>query len=328
MQRIISRFTLIFGVVLSFMFLTALIQNHYKQPYKEAKDITFVADHELQSIESLSLVTKNTVVDRSEDKNSSLFSDCYYALLINETDKEVLVNKNAYTRMYPASMTKLVTASVICDKIEAGELALTDIVKVQHSYNLTNEGVEPCPLTYGCTLTIKDLLYGLLIQSNNYYALILAEYVSGDVDSFAELMNEKAYSIGATNSHFVNPHGLDRSEHYTTAYDIYLILKEAYNHDLIREICTYDKYSFAYKTSAGESVGVDCEATNFFLIGYADLPANVTIKAWKTGTTTGAGNCLAMYITKNDKDYVVIASSGESKTVLYEAIVRLICMIE
>jgi D-alanyl-D-alanine carboxypeptidase (penicillin-binding protein 5/6) len=278
-------------------------------------------------LDTVNQALHNTVVYRDDNTNSKLFDDCYYALLIDDTDKEVYASKNAHRRMYPASMTKLVTASVICDKFESGELSPDDVVTITNSYDLTSEGIGVCDLTPGCRIKVKDLMYGLLLQSNNYYALILAEYVAGDVSSFCKLMNEKAYSIGATNTHFVNPHGLDDPNHYTTAYDIYLIVKEAYSHEFIRTADTYDKYSFSYQNSTGEYVAADVEATNLFMTGYASMPANFHVEVWKTGTTTGAGNCLTMYLTRDDHTYIVVASSGESRAVLYDSIIKLLCLV-
>ena len=171
------------------------------------------------------------------------------------------------------------------------------------------------------------MLYTLLIQSNNYYALILADYVAGSESAFCDLMNEKAKFIGATNTHFANPHGLDDVNHYTTAYDMYLIIKEAYSYNVIKEIDEHTSYNYIYYNSGGNPIEVDISATNYFLSGGAKLPANYKIKVWKTGTTDGAGNCLTMYLEKEGKEYVMVASCGESKPLLYDAIVTMLCLV-
>ena len=79
-----------------------------------------------------------------------------------------------------------------------------------------------------------------MLESNNYYALYLAEYVGGDIQSFCDRMNQKALELGATNTHFMNPHGLDDPNHYSTAYDMYLIVKEVHNHQILRDIDGFD----------------------------------------------------------------------------------------
>lgn len=272
--------------------------------------------------------TLDTVVYSNNNINADMFSDCFFVLFIDETDHDVIASKNAHSRMYPASMTKYMTAIIVCEKIESGEISLDDLVRVNKNYDLSGYDVAANTLSVGDTISVDDLLHGLLIESNNYFALILADYVSGDSDTFCELMNKKAYRIGATNTHYMNPHGLDDTEHYSTAYDIYLITKEAYKHSIIREIDALTEYTYTYYTANGAlPVYVDIQPTNMFVNGRVTLPANYHIEVWKTGTTTGAGNCLSMYLTKDGKEYFVVAASGISKNSLYDALVKLLCLI-
>lgn len=327
MLKYIMRYCcILLGIGIVFFTISSLNCN-VKERYPSMTDIDF----DMEQVENeayLSDVKKDTIVYRDDGTNEELFSDCFFALFLNETDHEVYAAKNAHMRMYPASMTKYMTAIVVCDKLEAGEISLDDMVTVTQNYNLASYyDVAPSVLTVGDKISVKDLLYGLMLESNNYFALMLAEYVAGDTASFCELMNQKAYSIGATNTHFMNPHGLDDTNHYSTAYDIYLITKEAYDHDIIRNIDTMSEYTYTYYDVNNIPVYVDISATNMFVNGKANLPANYHIEVWKTGTTTGAGNCLSMYLTKDGKDYFVVASSGISKNVLYDALVRLLCLI-
>ncbi len=311
-----------------FVAVACIINNHAASPYQtEPKAQTYLVDHLVRQSDGLDFPQEDTVVYREDNTNADLFSECYFTLLIDETDKKVLSAKNAHQRMYPASMTKMMTAIVVADQIEAGVISADDMVTVTQNYDLTSEDVAPCRLTSGCQIRVKDLLYGLMIESDNYYGLILAQYVAGDVPAFCEMMNHKANSIGATNTHFMNPHGLDDVDHYSTAYDMYLIIKEVHNHELLREIDAQEDYTYSYLDPSGFSHEIEGTPTNLFLTGSVSLPATFQIESWKTGTTSGAGNCLAMYVTKDRKSYVVIASSGESKEVLYNAIVRLLCLI-
>lgn len=325
MKNILRYCCILLGLWIIF-FLIGSLNSRVEEDYGEFHGKTIGVMPELSGT-YISDDDKDTVVQRNDNKNASLFPDCYFVLFLSETDHEVYAAKNVHQRMYPASMTKFVTAMVICDKIKAGEIGFEDTVTVSKNYDLTYEDVEPCHLKYGDKIRVKDLLYGLLLESNNYYALILADYVSEDTSAFCSLMNQKAYSIGATNTHFANPHGLDNQDHYSTAYDIYLITKEAYTYDIIRDIDSVGQYSFTYYDSSNAPVGIDVDATNFFVRGKADLPTSYHIEIWKTGTTTGAGNCLAMYLTRDGKEYFVVASSGESKNVLYDALIQLLCLI-
>ncbi len=314
--------------ILIFFTIISIFNNSLRDDYPEAKNMSFGISEMLKAADTTEYTMDDTVVYRSDNTNAELFPDCYYALLINETDQTVLAAKNVHERMYPASMTKFMTAMVVCDKIESGEVKLTDKVIVSDYYDLTYDGVAPAEIVYGDIISVKDLLYGLLIESNNYYALILADHIAGSEAAFCDLMNKKAASIGATGTHYMNPHGLDHPDHYSTAYDTYLITKEAHTYELIREIDEYTTYSYSFQSSAGYLIEKDIQATNYFLNGNVSLPANFDICTWKTGTTDGAGNCLAMYVTKGDKNYVVIASSGDSKAVLYDAMVELLCLIK
>lgn len=262
----------------------------------------------------------------SENKEDGLFDGCYYTLFLNDTTKEYYCAKNAHQRMYPASTTKLMTAIVVCDKVNSGEIKLDDIVEISQKYDLTEHDLAPCPYRVGAKITVKDLLYDLLLESNNYCALILADYICGSTEPFVELMNIKATEIGATNTHFQNPHGLDDPNHYSTAYDLYLITREAYNYDLIRTIDTCMEYAFSYTSPDGWPVDVTLHPTNLFLNGNAELPSNYKIEIWKTGTTYKSGYCLAMYLSKNDQLYFVFAAYNDSKSGLYESLVKMLCM--
>ncbi len=315
-------------IICIFFLIVSIFYNSVKDKYPDTSEMRFGISEMLKASDTTEYTLDDTVVYRSENINSEYFDDCYYALLINETDKEVLAAKNVHERMYPASMTKYMTAMVVCDKIASGDINLYSDVTLTRDYDLTYDGVEPATIFYGDVISVKDLLYGLMIESNNYYALILADYVAGSEEAFCTLMNQKAKSIGATGTHYMNPHGLDNPEHYSTAYDTYLITKEAYKYDLIREIDEFESYSYSYVTVDGYLINRDIEPTNYFLNGNVDLPANFDIHVWKTGTTDGAGNCLSMYLTNGDKTYIAIASSGDSKQALYDSMVKLLCIVK
>lgn len=315
-------------ICILFLSVSCIINNHAETPYEiEPGQKSYAVNHLIHQCDGIDFSQNDTIVYRDDNTKADLFPDCYFTLLIDETNQKVLSAKNAHQRMYPASMTKMMTAIVVADRVEAGAISLDDLVTVTQHYDLTSQDVAPFELTVGSRIRIKDLLYGLMIESNNYYALMLAEYIGGDVSSFCELMNQKAMSIGATNTHFMNPHGLDDVNHYSTAYDMYLIIKELHNHEILRQIDDYSTYTYSYLDSYGVPVEMESTATNLFIKGEVALPATFKIESWKTGTTSGAGNCLAMYLTKDNNSYVVIASSGDSKEVLYDSIVRLLCLI-
>lgn len=157
--------------------------------------------------------------------------------LYNPNTKTFLHEKNANIRLPMASTTKIMTALVAIEN-----LSLDEIVKVP-TEAVGTEG-SSLYLKENDELTVKDLLYGLLLQSANDAATVLAIRISGTVADFAELMTLRAHEIGAVSTQFKNPHGLDDTEHYTTAHDLALIAAAALNNDVFKKIVGTYKYSF------------------------------------------------------------------------------------
>ena len=256
-----------------------------------------------------------------EEVNADYFKDdTYAALLIDNETNEVVVAHNALRRIYPASTTKLMTALVVCDALYNGEISLDDVVTLQHDTQITEYGALISNLRAGYSISVRNLLYGLLMRSYNDYAVILAEYISGDVDTFCDRMNTKAYQIGATGSHFANPHGLHQDNHYVTAYDMYLILKEAAKYDIITEIDSYSSFSYSFTDDNGNEWKDDISPTNQYLSGQYSIPSNIDIMEWKTGTTNAAGNILCMNFYVNNKNYSLFVADGVSQDDLYDKI--------
>ena len=144
------------------------------------------------------------------------------AAVFNTTTLETLYAQNIYEKIYPASTTKILTA--LC-AIKYGDL--DQVITVSENACDMASDSSVCKLKPGDQLTLRQLLYGLLLRSGNDAAIAIAEGISGDVASFAKLMNKEANSLGATHSNFVNPNGLQDKNHYTCAYDMYLIFHAA-----------------------------------------------------------------------------------------------------
>jgi D-alanyl-D-alanine carboxypeptidase (penicillin-binding protein 5/6) len=163
-------------------------------------------------------------------------------------------------------------------------------------------------------------MYGFMMCSFNDFGVILGEQIAGSESAFVEMMNQKMIEIGATNCHFANTHGLDDLNHYVTAYDMYLIIREASKYQLLEEIDSYQTYTFFYKDENGEYIQTDLEPTNRFVSKEVKMPSNIKIKSWKTGTTELAGYCLAMILDINDKEYTIVVTDSESSSDLYNTI--------
>lgn len=173
------------------------------------------------------------------------------------TTKEVLYSQNLFEKLYPASTTKILTAYIIIRNCD-----LDDKVTVSADAIANMADSSKCGLAAGDVLTVRDLLYGLLLVSGNDAANVLAEYYSGSIDKFAEEMNREAKALGATQSHFVNANGLPDDDHYTTIYDMYLIFQAAIQTQDFIDIIHTQSYDAAYQNASGNTVTQTWESTN------------------------------------------------------------------
>ena len=295
--------------------------SHFDNSYSDTKDGEVKISMSLPTYELGGYQSEYAVVRNDEEIQADLFKDdCYAALLVDNETNTALVSHNSLRRIYPASTTKLMTALVVCDALYEGKISLDDNVTLSHDIYIDEEGALVSQLNAGCTISVRNLMYGLLMRSYNDFAIILAEYVAGDVGTFCQMMNDKAAEIGATGSHFCNPHGLHDDNHYVTAYDMYLILLESEKYDIIKEIDSYTSFTYTYTNSQGVEMKDDISPTNQFLAGGASLPSNITIESWKTGTTEAAGNVLAMNVLIDNKPYTMFVADGTSPGDLYDKI--------
>ena len=244
-----------------------------------------------------------------------------FAVLIDADTGAVLYDKGMDEYRYPASTTKILTAYLA---LKYGNL--DDVLTVSSdAVNTLMSGSSICGLKPGDQLTLDQALYGLMLCSGNDAANVIAEYISGSTDKFAELMNKEAQALGATQSHFVNPHGLPDDNHYTTAYDLYLIFNAAIKDDRFVNYISTKKYTTSYTDASGAQVDQVWVNTNGYLKGTYDMPENVTVIGGKTGTTEAAGSCLVLYSESQDKKpYISIVLKGNSKKELYTLMTELL----
>ena len=306
------------GVILHFTSENKDYSDHYYNG--ETVDLGF--SDRLPVYELTGFHTENAVIRNNQEINATDYqNNTYAALMINNTDNQVIVAHNAFRRIYPASMTKLVTAMLACEAIENGTLDLDQVITLTHDIEFPDfDGAMHSGMTQGCQITVRNLMYGFMMCSFNDFGVILGEQIAGSEAAFVEMMNQKMVEIGATNCHFANTHGLDDLNHYVTAYDMYLIIREASKHQLLEEIDSYKTYTFFYKDENGEYIQTDLEPTNRFVSEEVRMPSNIKIKSWKTGTTELAGYCLAMILDINEKEYTIVVTDSESSYDLYDTI--------
>lgn len=235
-------------------------------------------------------------------------------LLLNLDEQQVLYSQGAFDKVYPASITKIMTAMLA---FKYGNMDET-VTITQENITL-EEGSQVCGFMEGDKVTMDQLVHCLLVYSGNDAASAIATHIGGSTDAFVEMMNQYAASLGCTGTHFTNPHGLQDDNHYTTPYDIYLMLKEALTYPSFTEITQLPSYTVTYERADGSAMSTVLEATDHYLIGEATPPKDVTILGGKTGTTSIAGNCLAL-LSQNayGQPFVSIVMGASSKELLYE----------
>ena len=243
---------------------------------------------------------------------------------INNVQTEYAYQMHA--KIYPASTTKILTALVA---IENSDLSETVTVSKNASSTSFAWDEQTCGIKEGDILTLEDLLYGLLLYSGNDTAVAIAEHVGGSVDAFAEMMNAKAKELMATNSHFTNPSGLYDDNHYTTAYDLYLIFNECLKHDEFVNIISTDSYTAEItKADSSEKTTLTWEPTNYYALGEAEAPEHVTVIGGKTGTLKAAGNCLILMAEDaNQNPYISVVMGADSKELLYQDMTNVLAEI-
>ncbi len=280
--------------------------------------VRYEAEHYNKSIYTADLFAEDLCV-ATEDvtlENAPETGTFTAAALFDVDRSETDFAYHVHERLYPASTTKIMTALVAIKNAD-----LSDIVTVGADADAGSfaPDEQTCGLKEGDKLTLKDLLYGLLLYSGNDNAVAIADYVGGSMEGFAEMMNEEAASLMATESHFLNSNGLHDEDHYTTAYDLYLIFNECIRQEEFMDIIESKAYTADITGSDGVKRQITWEPTSFYALGEAELPQNATIIGGKTGTTQEAGNCLILLSEDGrSKPYISVVMGADTKSILYE----------
>ena len=229
----------------------------------------------------------------SKENNLNLNARSY--IVLDRTSKKILYGKNEFNKVKMASTTKIMTATIV---LENCDLSKTVII----SKKAAGTGGSRLGLKTNDKITIRDLLYGLLLVSGNDAAVALAEACSGSVPDFANLMNEKAKALGLTNTHFETPHGLDSDNHYTTAYELALLTDYALNNSTFLNIVGTKNYTITIN-------GYPKNLTNT-----NELLGNLSgVYGVKTGFTNGANRCLVTACKRGDMDIICVVLGCDTK---------------
>lgn len=266
---------------------------------------------------------KELCVSQGDTNLDAAALDSYAAGLFDLNGKRTVYAKDIFTKRSPASITKIMTALVA---LKYGNL--DDLVTVTPTVKNIEFGSSVCDIKEGDVLSLRQLLYGLLIASGNDAGMMIAEHVGGSVENFVTMMNEEAAKIGATSTHFSNPHGLTDPNHYTTVYDIYLMFNAALKYDQFQDMISRKNYYAEYSRYDGSPVAVTWESTNHYFTNLSEPPENVIVYGGKTGTTDDAGACLAL-MAKDlyGNPYISIILHAGSKDSLYLEMNQLLSLI-
>lgn len=229
------------------------------------------------------------------------------AVCFNITQRKTLYAKNYDTQLPMASLTKLMTALLV---LENGDL--DQEVTVGQETVITTADAWLCGFQPGDTMTLRTLLECMLVYSGNDAANACAAAVGGSVESFVDQMNARAESLGAVHTHFANPNGLDDRDHYSTPYDIYLILNACLQYDEFRKIIPMTEVDSTW-TRNGETQTQTFPSGNGYLAKTAVPPDGITVYGGKTGHTENAGYCLATYAKDSTGDELIAVVFGAAE---------------
>lgn len=296
-KEYIMKKNIFFNITILFMVLTCLSFN------------IVIADDLDTSNETMDVtkeITQNNLREVSTSSVNELQINSRSYVVLDRRTNQILLSKNENEKRKMASTTKIMTAILILEKGK-----LTDIVTV--SQKAARTGGSRLGLKANDTLTVEDLLYGLLLCSGNDAAVCLAEYLSGSVAEFANLMNQKATELHLSQTHFVTPHGLDSDEHYTTSYELALLANYALNNPKFKQIVGTKNYTIT-------------------LNGYPKTLSNTNellgnlngVYGVKTGFTNGANRCLVTACQRNGMDIICVVLGADTKKFRTQDSIKLI----
>lgn len=241
--------------------------------------------------------------------------DCESAIAVELNGGTVMYEFNANKKIYPASTTKIITAMIILENRNLDEIVT--VGEEIRQGGITNES-SLMGLSVGDVLTVRDLLYGMMMVSGNDAAATLAVSTSGSIEAFSELMNAKAAEYGMLNTHFVTPHGIHNDEHYSTASDMAKLTVEAMKNQVFAKIVGTAEISVTIHDSTGAEKIIELRNTNGLMHeltkdGEPNIFYYPNVTGIKTGYTIYAHGCLVASAKKDDRHVAVLIYGDNSE---------------
>lgn len=244
----------------------------------------------------------------AEEEKPNVTSD--YIYLYDQTTGQVLWDKGSKEIIYPASLTKMMTALIAIENVDNYDQQV--LIDERIMAGLKEAGASRAGFNVGDIVTIRDLIYGTLLPSGAECTQALAYTIAGSVDGYVDMMNQKAQELGMKDTHYVNTTGLHNDNHYSTLYDISLLLDYALQNDFFKEVFTSDTYQAGISKNY-PTQGLKMESTSYKYINNpgSNVPYKVTIEGFngsKSGYTVEARYCLASSATINEMDLILITA--------------------
>lgn len=250
---------------------------------------------EEEDIDITQEINDNTINEVSNNEIKEPVTNSNRCIVYDRISKTVVYGKNENVKGAMASTTKIMTATIVLENADLKEV-------VEISAKAGGTGGSRLGLKKGDKISVNDLLYGLMLRSGNDAAVALAEHLGGSVQGFADMMNKKADELGLTNTHFVTPHGLDNSEHYTTAFELAKLTDYALENEKFVSIVG-TKRATIYINNSPRQIANTNE-----LLGVLNGVVGV-----KTGFTNNAGRCLVTETKRGDKDIITVVLGADTK---------------
>ena len=306
-------------IILAVLIIYMLVRNKqqtlpvdFRYDIQEQNGAEALSEFSQQTAEAFAsgLVTVDGDLDVPE---LSLRQEDCKALLFDLENTEAVYAHNIYQKVYPASLAKMMTAIIAMENS-----GMNEIVTMEEGDFLLDEGAQVSSLQIGDTVSMDKLFHLLVIYSANDAAMAIARTVAGSTEAFVELMNQRAQELGMTGTHFTNPTGLHDENMYTTAYDVYLMMRQAYSYQDYLNVSQMAEYKTDVIAADGTSRTIYHNSTDQYLTNERTLPPDIRILASKTGTTDQAGSCLALVVQNEyGVPYVAIVMGCWNKDNLY-----------
>ena len=263
----------------------------------------------------LCTVLTSTVPVSAKQKTDEPKIKAKTAIVMDATTGQVLYHKYMYKKKYPASLTKLMTVLLTLENCDLNEkVTFSEEAVFGIEYGSSNIGIVP-----GEVLTVEQCLYGMMLESANEVCSAIAEHISGSVDEFALLMTKRAKELGCKNTNFTNANGLHDDNHYTTAYDLSLILKELLKNPEFRKVASARNYRLK-KTNKSPArwLGNHHKMVRYPTGSMYSISEPLTVTSGKTAFTMKAKTCLSTSATNGEMELICIVMDDSGVDVYWD----------